>query len=152
MACKTSNYATPQQSTLLPLVVPYIVMITNSISTIYKAYQHQDYPMIAFIFIVFLSFLLQEYLLSLYRYLPSSEKSNKKYFLKFAIWFIYSAIMLGFACQFAPLFSVSIGILIYGMFGVFTTVLFYAYMIYEEEDEYSTDKEMKGHDFILEKV
>lgn len=155
MACKTSNYATPQQSTLLLLIVLYIMVITNSISTIYKAYQHQDYPMIVFIFFVFFAFLLLEYLLSVYRYLPSSEKSNKKYFLKCSIWFIYSAIMLGFACQFAPFFSLPIGILIYGMFGVFSAVLFYAYMIYEEEDgssEYLSDKEIKGYDLISEKV
>ncbi|KAM7511386.1 hypothetical protein LguiB_010261 [Lonicera macranthoides] len=155
MACKTSNYATPQQNTLLPSIVPYILMITNSISTIYKAYQHQDYLMIVFIVLVLLAFLLLEYLSSVYRYLPSSEKSNKKYLLKCAIWFIYSAILFGFACQFAPLFGLSTGILIYGIFGVCSAVIFYAYMIYEEEDassEYLSDEETKHYDFILEKV
>lgn len=157
MACKNPNYTTPQQNTLLPSIVPYILIITNSISTICKAYQHQDYPMTTFIFLIFLAFLLLEYFLSVCKYLPSSKISKKKYFLKCAIWLIYSVIMLGFACQFAPLFSLSIGILIYGIFGVFSAVFFYACMIYEEEDgswtcEHLSHKEMKGRYLILVKV
>ncbi|CAL5367945.1 unnamed protein product [Camellia sinensis] len=164
MACNGEN------TTFLPSIT-YFMLASNGISSTIRAYSQSDYSMVAFIFFIYLSFLLLQYCLSAYQRLPPDQDSLTKDLLKFAVWFLFSAMIFGFAYQFAPLISLVAAISVFAIATAGSALLFYVCIIYgdgktrgcgEEKRNYSrecacpvdqvSDEKIQQYDFVLEKL
>ncbi|CAK9162866.1 unnamed protein product [Ilex paraguariensis] len=130
-----SHKSDGEGSSPLLSMIYYFFFLSNGIAAICRAYAHNDYYMVAFIVFVYLGSYLLDYCWSSFHRLPRHEKSLRKDLLKFAAWLLYSAIMFGFVYQFGQLFSRAAAMTLYVVSTLCSAVLFYVYMIYEEDDQ-----------------
>lgn len=110
-----------------------INLTISSATTIYRAFNKGDTPMIVFTTLVFLGTFLLDYWFRLYRKLPPSEKSSKHHSLKIGIWVLLSAIMFGFAYEFSTFMSLAASLSFFGVVICGNALLFYVYFIWDGE-------------------
>ncbi|KAF3654328.1 hypothetical protein FXO37_16546 [Capsicum annuum] len=133
------------------MIYIFLLMAFNIFGTIYRAYIHEQYSLLAFILFVYITFFLLVYLSYVYRGFSSKEKSLHKDIIGLVIWFLYSAIMFGFVFQFSPLLGFSVAMFLYVVAIAGSSVFFYIYVVYEEDE--NEKKWSQGQwDVISEKV
>lgn len=86
--------------------------------------------------------ILVQYCKYVYQRLPPHEKSLRKSLVKFALWLLFTGIFFAIVCQSAPYYGPLTAGLFYAMAIGSSVFLFYAYMIYDG-DENCCDKEEK---------
>ncbi|GFY83034.1 hypothetical protein Acr_02g0012740 [Actinidia rufa] len=124
-------------ATFLPAATT-LLLLCNCARVIYRACTHADYPMAAFIVFAYSASLSLEHCLEAFAKLPRNEKSRRRDALKLAIWFLYSAITFGFVVQLSPLFpSRAYGAWIYAVAIVFSSAMFYLYVVWDESTQSS---------------
>ncbi|KAJ1386895.1 hypothetical protein SESBI_40442 [Sesbania bispinosa] len=141
-----THKSTISSSQLLPLVnfdiqtqkvrsvLPFFGFINMTFScgiTIYRAYNHNDTPMIVFITFVYFGSFLLDYWSRLYHKLPPSQLSSKRRNLKIGMWVLLSTIMLGFACEFSTFLRLTQSICFFGVVIAGNAFLFYVYFIWD---------------------
>lgn len=104
----------------------YYFFTFNMTCAFFRSYAEDDVSMMAFIVFIFLSFLVLDGSLKAFHRLPRREKSPRKEALKHAIWISFSAIIFGFAFQFAPLIN---KVLVFGIAVMTSACLFYGYVV-----------------------
>ncbi|XVF14210.1 hypothetical protein REPUB_Repub09cG0038500 [Reevesia pubescens] len=90
----------PETPVFLPAIA-YFYLTFNSISTIYQAYSHGDFSMVAFIVFVYFGYFCLMYCIKEFQALPPNENTPRKDFLKSVIWVLANVILFGFAYQFS---------------------------------------------------
>ncbi|KAL3526487.1 hypothetical protein ACH5RR_011143 [Cinchona calisaya] len=127
----------PRESTELLPSMSYLLLASNSVGTIIRAYSTGRNWLLAFIFLIYSSFFLLEYCFSAYHRLPRNEKSGRKNFLAVAIWCLVTVIMFGFTYQFTPFFSFAAAAPLYAIAVAGSAIIFYVYIIYDGDEECS---------------
>lgn len=111
-------------------------MAFNILRTIYRAYIHEQYSLVAFIFFIYFSFFLLEYCSYIYiNCFPPNEKSLHKDIVGVVIWFLYLAITFGFIGQFSPILGFPTALFLYVVAAASIAFFFYTYVVYDEEDD-----------------
>ncbi|KAL6287913.1 hypothetical protein ACE6H2_012303 [Prunus campanulata] len=132
----TFNTRNPDASrtiNLTPCFV-YFNLTICSLTTLYRAYEHSDYPVVAFVVFVYVSYFVLEKCLAVYTMLPRGEQSVKKELLRFTLWGLSSAILFGFAYQFGTFMPLSAVVLMYCIAVSSSLLLFYAYYIVDDQN------------------
>lgn len=114
-------------------VLPFFCFINMTMScgtTIYRAYNHNDTPMIVFITIVYFGSFLLDYWSRLYQKLSPLQASKRRN-LKIGTWVLLSGILLGFAAEFSTFMSLIGSICMFGIVIAINALVFYAYFILE---------------------
>lgn len=144
----------PRETNLLPSLT-YLLLMSNSIGTIFRAYSSGHSRLLAFIFFICPACFLLEYCFCAYHRLPQHDKSARKKFLAVAIWCLFTAIMFGFTYQFAPLFSLAAATPLYAVAFAASAFMFYVYIIHVDVEECCNDNNrFSGGNFeiIFDKV
>lgn len=105
----------------------------SSVGTIYRAYTHNDIPMIAFIVFVYFAYFWLDHCFTEINKLPPSDTSSKKKHLQFTVWILSTAILFGFACEFATFLNLPASLSICGISIATSLCLFYAYFIHDNQ-------------------
>jgi hypothetical protein len=116
---------------LLPYFA-YLNLTVSSMSTIYRAYIHNDMPMIVFIVYVYFAYFVLDHCFTAFNKLPPNENSQKKEFLKFTICVLSSSILFGFACQFATFLSLAASLSIFVVVIASSLCLFYVHFFCDD--------------------
>ncbi|KAF7135911.1 hypothetical protein RHSIM_Rhsim08G0065500 [Rhododendron simsii] len=152
-------------STLFPSLA-FFFLASNSIGTIYRAYNRRDYYTVGFVLFEYSACLLLDRCLTAFHKLPSQNRTKWRKFLQLAIWVLYSAMVFGFSTYFAPLFGDPYyGYSLYVVSVLGSVLLFYVYVIWDGResgcDEYCLGEEkvktevkyqVYYYDSVLEKV
>ncbi|CAN4114832.1 unnamed protein product [Withania somnifera] len=138
ISSKTRTHTTTHMTNSTPFTlvcVQTLLIIFNTVSVIYRAYTNRHYSFLAFILFVYFNSFLAYYLLTIYRSLPSKNKSLEKTLLGFTIWFLISSVIVGFVYQFYPVFGFWAGFPIYLIAIAVSGVMFNDYVVsgYQEE-------------------
>ncbi|GMP68738.1 hypothetical protein CsSME_00028256 [Camellia sinensis var. sinensis] len=132
--------------------ITHFLLASNSIGAICNAYSRSDYALLFFIVFAYSAFLLLVRCILAYQKLPPHEKSTKKNLLKFAIWFLYSSIMFGVACQFGPYFPhPGYGLSLFFVATICSAIIFYVCMIFDRTsgcDECEREEKRKFSDCV----
>ncbi|OVA00310.1 hypothetical protein BVC80_8799g14 [Macleaya cordata] len=121
-------------------MLSFAYLSVNSLVAVFKAYNHEDYQMVAFVLFLYFGFMSLFWFSRVFHSLPRNEESHKKEFLKIAIWVLTTSLNLGLAIKFAPL--------IYPIAGVFICIMalassvcgFYLFFIYRDDQQISDNK------------
>ncbi|OVA19101.1 hypothetical protein BVC80_9031g41 [Macleaya cordata] len=148
---KTSNYASDDDDEFyyddeedhydcFISILSFAYLSVNSLVAVFKAYNHDDYQMVAFLLFLYFGFMSLFWFSRVFHSLPSNKESRKKDFFKIAIWVLTASLNLGLAIKFAPL--------IYPIAGVFICIMalassvsgFYLFFIYRDDQQISDNK------------
>ncbi|PRQ53680.1 hypothetical protein RchiOBHm_Chr2g0169171 [Rosa chinensis] len=136
----TSCHPHPTDSVQFTISLPSIVFINLTITTfttMYRAQQHHDTTLLAFLAFVYASYFILHNCVQVYSRLPNGEKSAKKELLRFTLWFLPTLVLLGFAAEFGTFMNVTVVVLMYCLAIASSLTLFYVHYIYDDQ---------KGHD------
>ncbi|KAE8021634.1 hypothetical protein FH972_007508 [Carpinus fangiana] len=115
--------------TLLPSLA-YFNLTISSVSGIYRGYIHNDIPMIALIVFVYFAYFWLDHCFTAIKKLPPSDyASPEKRRLQFTIWVLSTAIMFGFACEFATFLKLPGSLFFFAIAIVSSLCIFYTYFI-----------------------
>ena len=133
-SCNNCNNNTENKDYSLSLLpyFAYLNLTISSMSTIYRAYIHNDLPMIIFIVFVYFAYFLLDHCFTVFNKLPPNDNSQKKEFLKFTICVLSTSILFGFACQFATFLSLAASLSIFLVVIASSFCLFYVYFVYDD--------------------
>ncbi|KAL8231542.1 hypothetical protein R6Q57_001320 [Mikania cordata] len=107
----------------------FLIMMPNIVGAIARAIRRNDYSSTLLCVSVVVCFFLLQFCLSKYLLLPKNEKSTHKFWLKFNMWFLYTAICFGFVCQLADFFPWRITETLYTVVSLCSCFLFYMFVI-----------------------
>ncbi|KAC2234033.1 hypothetical protein FH972_027165 [Carpinus fangiana] len=111
----------------------FLNLTISSVGTIYRAYTHNDIPMIAFIVFVYFAYFWLDHCFTAINKLPPSDNSSKKKRLQFTVWILSTAILFGFACEFATFLNLPATLSISGISLAISFCLFYSYFIHDNQ-------------------
>ncbi|KAF8408048.1 hypothetical protein HHK36_007189 [Tetracentron sinense] len=148
-AC-TSRLAS-EGSNLLPTIgICYLTF--NTVVAIFRAYAHDDIPMMAFVLFLYGGFIsLYSCMMALDR-LPRNEESRRKDLLKIIIWILLTSLNFGIAIRFAMLLYPIASVIIFAMATVSSASAFYFFFIFRAENagagNFCGDKKIKSTRFF----
>ncbi|OMO77427.1 hypothetical protein COLO4_25183 [Corchorus olitorius] len=128
----SDNNNIPQVPILLPAIA-YFYLTFNSISTIYQAYSHGDFSMVAFIVFVYLGYFCLIYCVKQLQALSPLENSPRKDLLKSVIWVLTSFIFFGFAYQFSTFVHPVAAVFVFALAISATSFLFFMYFVHDDD-------------------
>ncbi|KAM4125072.1 hypothetical protein ACB094_01G280800 [Castanea mollissima] len=129
--CNNNTVNKDYSLSLLPYFA-YLNLTISSMSTIYRAYIHNDLTMIIFIVFVYFAYFMLDHCFTAFNKLPPNDNSQKKEFLKFTICVLSTSILFGFACQFATFLSLAASLSIFLVVIASSFCLFYVYFVYDD--------------------
>ncbi|KAM5581471.1 hypothetical protein ABKV19_010609 [Rosa sericea] len=140
---------TAQFTISLPSVV-FINLTITTFTTMYRAQQHHDTTLLAFLAFVYASYFILHNCVEVYSRLPKGEKSTKKELLRFTLWFLPTAVLLGFAAEFGTFMHVTVVVLMYCLAIASSLLLFYVHYIHDDQKGHACaiQKSNKKHDHI----
>ncbi|KAL6143415.1 hypothetical protein ACLB2K_054110 [Fragaria x ananassa] len=121
----------------LPSVV-FLNLTITTLTTMYRAYQHRDITLLAFLVFVYASYFTLHNCVEVYSRLPKGEKSTKKELLRFTLWFLPTVVFFGFALEFGTFMPVTVVVLMYCLAIASSSLLFYAHYIQDDQKGYNT--------------
>jgi len=128
-----SNMHHPKK--MVQSMLPFLCSLNLTIScgtTIYRAYNKNDIPMIMFVIFVYFGSILLDYWSNLYHKLSLPDQySSKGRNIKIRTWVLLSSIMLGFACEFSTFMSFNESLCIFGIMILGNSLVFYVYFVWE---------------------
>ncbi|KAF8408049.1 hypothetical protein HHK36_007190 [Tetracentron sinense] len=144
-AC-TSRLAS-EGSNLLPTIgICYLTF--NTVVAIFRAYAHDDIPMIAFVLFLYGGFISLYSCMMALDQLPRNEESRRKDLLKIIIWILFTSLNFGIAIRFAMLLYPIASVIIFAMATVSSVSAFYFFFIYRAENasagNFCSDKKIKS--------
>ncbi|XP_007032439.2 PREDICTED: uncharacterized protein LOC18601442 [Theobroma cacao] len=131
---QTQNTNNPEIPIFLP-VVAHFYLTFNIFSTIYQAYAHGDFPMVAFIVFVYLAYFFLMYCMTLLQALPPQDRSPRKDFLKSVIWVLTSVIFFGFAYQFSTFIHPVAAAFVFALAILASAFIFFLYFVYDGQQQ-----------------
>ncbi|KAI3417146.1 uncharacterized protein J3R85_014618 [Psidium guajava] len=111
----------------IPCPIPLAVLTINSISTVYRASVNGDTPMVVFIVLVYLAYLLLDYCFTELERSPPMDEGPRREALKLVAWIFSTAIGFGFAYQFSQLVSAWMAVAFHAIAAASSGGVFYTY-------------------------
>ncbi|KAB2613928.1 hypothetical protein D8674_036244 [Pyrus ussuriensis x Pyrus communis] len=103
------------------------------LTTMYRAYQAGDYPVLAFVIFVYVAYWGLDKCQQVYSRLPRDEKSLKKEVLRFTYCVLTSGILFGFAYQFGTFMPLPVVVMMYFVAVATSLLLFYVYYFKDDQ-------------------
>ncbi|KAL4354822.1 hypothetical protein GQ457_06G041770 [Hibiscus cannabinus] len=122
--------ANPEIPIFLPAIA-YFYLTFNSMSAIYQAYGHGDFPMVAFVAFVYFGHFCLIHCMKQLQDLAPTDTSPRKHFLKSLIWVLSSGILFGFSHQLSTFIHPVAAVFVFATAVSTSYFLFFLYFVHD---------------------